>query len=120
MVSPCGRPAPPYSAGPPPGPIVITAKAKGFSADIAKAVQAKAANAPASPAEGTTTALRRSAAAAGARLLNKLINADNRIPVVEDDGDKDYEDNRAVKDEETTKDKEAAEDKKARPAGATA
>ena len=38
MVLLCGRPTPPYSAGPPPGPIIITAKAEGFSMDIAKAV----------------------------------------------------------------------------------
>ena len=87
---------------------------------MAEAVQAEAADAPASPAEGATAALRRSAAAAGARLLNELINADDGILVVEDDGDEDYEDNGAVEDEETTKDEEAAKDKEARLASATA
>ena len=87
---------------------------------MAEAVQAEAADAPASPAEGATAALRRSAAAAGARLLNELINTDDGIPVVEDDGDEDYEDDRAIEDEETTKDEEAAEDEEARPANATA
>ena len=48
------------------------------------------------------------------------MNADDGIPVVEDDGDKDYEDDRAVEDEETTKDEEAAKDKEARPANTTA
>jgi len=87
---------------------------------MAEAVQAEAADAPASPAEGATAALRRSAAAAGARLLNELMNADDGIPVVEDDGDEDYEDDRAVKDEETTEDKEATKDEEARPASVTA
>ena len=48
------------------------------------------------------------------------MNADDGIPVVEDDGDEDYEDDRAVKDEETTEDKEATKDEEARPASVTA
>ena len=87
---------------------------------MAEAVQAEAADAPASPAEGATAALRRSAAAAGARLLNELMNADDGIPVVEDNGDKDYKDDRAVEDKETAKDKEAAKDEEAGPANTTA
>ena len=46
----------------------------------------------------------RTAAAIRARVLNDLINADDRGPVVEDDNDEDYIE-------------EAAKDDKARPAG---
>jgi len=50
-------------------------------------------------------ALRRTAAAARAYVLNDLMNADNRGLVVKDDGDKDYVE-------------EAAKDDKARPTSA--